>query len=233
MSTGCLLQIPMEHEHEYEYEDEHKDGMSPSQSPSETSRESSPSETFHDDNLSKIKNITINTNIQNNINIADEGIVIIPSSPSMINYQQILPSQSQQHSLNINIQTLNSLKLNTTNNNNVDDLIRTVSNKECSIFKNNIMTMLKDNDFDIKYQFNLNEFVSIFKKILPSSQDDQITKLFDLLSPSDNDIDKEQDTLLSFDTMLNNDKCFNQLLEAMGCCMEQNLKMNKSTIMIV
>ena len=67
------------------------------------------------------------------------------------------------------------------------------------------------------------------KKILPSSKDEESIKLFDLLSPSNNNNNQqllEQEKLLSFDAILNDDKCFNESLKAMGCIIDNNKNSN-------
>jgi len=90
------------------------------------------------------------------------------------------------------------------------NLIRLVSQRECWILRNNIITVLKENNFTLQHEFNAQEFVEIFQLIFPSSSKPEICKLFNLLTSTD-------ENLLSFDFVLHNDENFHLLLESLGC----------------
>lgn len=96
--------------------------------------------------------------------------------------------------------------------------------------RRNFILLLKENNADEKEEFNCQDFINMFKKILPNSPDSEVRKLFNILH-GDHDNDKETEGILdndgninnktiSFNGMLNDPSNFNKLLSSMGCINE-------------
>ena len=93
--------------------------------------------------------------------------------------------------------------------------------------RRNFILLLKENNADEKEDFNCQDFINMFRKILPNSPDQEVRKLFNILhgdKDKEGDIDENIENMhyktISFNGMLNNPTNFNKLLHSMGCINE-------------